>query len=253
MISRARPLLGTLVSIRAQAEESAVVRAFAAIERVHSLMSLQSAHGDLCRINAEAHRRAVRVHPWTLRVLRGAAAISRASRGAFDITLGRLGAAHDEVMLLPDGRVRLRRRASLDLGGIAKGFAVDLAVAVLRRNGARAGSVNAGGDLRVFGAAEQSVRVRLPGDCALAAPLLALRDASCATSGSYFGSRQVDARRRRTLCSGYSVTVRAPTCMVADALTKAVAALGPQPALLRRFGAQAYLVDAAGTVHAPRG
>jgi thiamine biosynthesis lipoprotein len=251
MISRARPLLGTVVSIRAQAREEAFQRAFAAIEKVHALMSARCPQSDLSRINREAHRRAVSVHPWTLRVLRSAAAISKASQGAFDVTLGRIGASCDDILLLPGGRVRLRRRALLDLGGIAKGFAVDLAVAVLRRCGASGGSVNAGGDLRVFGPAEQTVRVRLPGDCSLAAPLLALRQAACATSGGYFGSRQIDARQRRTLCSDYSVTVRAPTCMVADALTKAVAALGPQRPLLRRFDAQAYLVDAAGTVYAP--
>ena len=147
--------------------------------------------------------------------------------------------------------VQLRRRARRDLGGIAKGFAVDVAVAVLRRCGARSGSVNAGGDLRVFGPVEQTVRIRLPGDASTAAPLLALHEGSCATSGSYFGSRQIDARRRRTHCSDYSVTVRARTCMVADALTKVVAALGPQRALLRRFKAHAYLVDAVGTVYAP--
>jgi thiamine biosynthesis lipoprotein len=252
MISRARPLLGTLVSIRAQAEERVVLRAFAAVERVHALMSTHSRDSDLARINREGHRRAVRVHPWTAQVLRFASAMSEASQGAFDVTLGRLGARHGDIVLLPGPRVRLKRRARLDLGGIAKGFAVDLAVAVLRRAGASAGSVNAGGDLRVFGKTGQTVRVRLPGDCHIAAPLLVLRDGACATSGRYFGSRQIDPCGGLALGLGYSVTVRARRCIVADALTKAVAAFGPQPKLLRRYGAQAYLVDEAGTVYAPR-
>ena len=252
MISRARPLLGTIVSIRASAEERALVRAFGAIERVHALMSAHSERGDVARINREAHRRPVRVHPWTMEVLRCAHAVSDASRGAFDVTLGRLGASWEDVLLLPDRRVRLRRPAMLDLGGVAKGFAVDLAVRTLRRLRARAGSVNAGGDLRVFGDAEQMIRLRLPGAAAAAAPLFAMREGSCATSGSYFGSRQVDARDGSELCSDYSITVCASSCMLADALTKAVAAIGPQPGLLQRFGAHAYLVDRSGMLYAAR-
>jgi thiamine biosynthesis lipoprotein len=253
MISSARPLLGTIVSIRASAEEPAVSRAFAAIESVHQLMNAHSDRGDVARINREAHRHPVAVHPWTLKVLRCARAVSKASRGAFDVTLGKRGASYEDIVLLPDRRVRLRRPAALDLGGIAKGFAVDLAVRILRRLGARSGSVNAGGDLRVFGDIEQPIRVRLPGAAGLAAPLLALRERSCATSGSYFGARQLDARSNEELCSGYSVTVCARTCMLADALTKAIAALGPQPALLRGFDAQAYLLDGNAVVYAARG
>lgn len=253
MINRARPLLGTIVSIRACGPEAAAHAAFAAIESVHRLMSPHSEIGDLARINRQGHRRSVRVHPWSFEVLRCAYAISEASAGAFDITLRRLGASHKDVVLLPSKRVRLRRRARLDLGGIAKGFAVDRAVDALRRFGAHCGSVNAGGDLRVFGDLPQTVRVRLPGAPSLAARLFEAREQSLATSGSYFGSVQEDARTGRELCSDYSVTVCAPTCMLADALTKVVAALGPQPDLLARFGARAYLLDSNGGVHAARG
>ena len=69
-----------------------------------------------------------------MEVLRRAQAVSRASRGAFDVTLGRLGARYRDIALLPGRRVQLRRRASLDLGGIAKGFAVDEAFDSLGRD-----------------------------------------------------------------------------------------------------------------------
>jgi len=251
MIARARALLGTLVSIRADTDENGLSRAFAAVETVHGLMSAHSNAGDLAEINRHAHRRAVRVHPWTYRVLRSARAISRASRGAFDPTLGR-DASWADIHLLPRNEVKLTRPARLDLGGIAKGFAVDLAVAALRREGATMGCVNAGGDLRFFGKRAQLVRVRVPGNPTQAVPLAETMERAFATSGTYFGGEMVDARDQSPLCVGHSVTVSAGSCMVADALTKVVAAIGPQHALLRRFRAQAFLVDGHGTLHAPR-
>jgi len=250
MINRARSLLGTIVSIRVRGTEAAVRAAFAAIESIHLLMNAHSEIGDLAQINRQAHRRTLRVHPWTFEVLSCANAISEASAGAFDVTLRRLGASYGDIVLLPGKRVRLRRPAQLDLGGIAKGFAVDRAVDALRRFGAQSGSVNAGGDLRIFGEVSQTIRIRLPGNPALAVPLFAAREQSFATSGSYFGSLQEDARFGRELCADHSVTVRAPTCMVADALTKVVAALGPQADVLKRFHASAYLLDASDCLHA---
>jgi thiamine biosynthesis lipoprotein len=251
MISRARALLGTLVSVRSDAPEAAVRAALGAVEAVHRLMNAHSDDGDVARINRHGHRRPVRVHCWTYRVLCAAQALSRASAGAFDPTLGRR-ATFEDVELLPSRRVRLRRRAKLDLGGIAKGFAVDVAVAALRRRGARTASVNAGGDLRFFARQPQVIRVRLPGDPSLAVPVVSAAECAFATSGAYFGGALVDPRSERTLGADHSVSVRARTCMVADALTKAVAVAGPRRALLKRFGAEAFLLDASGTLYRPR-
>lgn len=149
-------------------------------------------------------------------------------------------------MLRLEGRNRVRATApiDIDLGGIAKGYAVDCAVNALRRAGARAGLVNAGGDLRVFGTgAWTPVRVRHPGDPAVAAPLFELQDAAVATSGDYFcdGGNLIDHRARRTRRYAGSVSVVAPSCMLADALTKIVV-LAPAraPALLASYGAHAF-------------
>ena len=252
MISRARPLLGTIVSIRTDATEDAVSRAFAAVQRVHGLMSAHSIAGDLAEINREAHRRPVAVDPWTFEVLSRAVEVSAASDGAFDVTLGHAGASFRDVELLDGHRVRLRREARLDLGGIAKGFAVDRAVDVLRYSGATCGSVNAGGDLRIFGGSPQTVRVRLPCDPQLSVALPEVREQAFATSASYFGADLTDPRTGRPMGLQASVTVSAASCIVADALTKAVAALGPLPALLERFAARAFLVDREGNLYAAR-
>lgn len=252
MIARARPLLGTFVSIRTDGNERAVKSAFSAIEKVHQLMNVHSSEGDLARINRDAHRAPVRVHPWTYQVLAIARRISDASRGAFDVTLGWHGACHADVELQDGDRVRLRRAARVDLSGVAKGFAVDVAVEALRRHKARHGSVNAGGDLRVFGDRVQALRVRLPHAPELTLPLLSLREGAIATSGSYFGSILTDPRARRKTAVEGSITVSAPSCAVADALAKAVAVAGPKRELLKQFNAVAFLVDRHGTLYTAR-
>jgi thiamine biosynthesis lipoprotein len=178
--------------------------------------------------------------------------LSEASGGAFDITLGREGASHADISLLPGDRVRLRRRTQLDLGGIAKGFAVDCAVAALRRRGATTGSVNAGGDLRLFGRIAQTVRVRIPASPSMTLPIAAQNEGAFATSAGYFGAGPIDIASGRRACEDRSITVAAPCCMVADGLTKIVAAAGPVPRLLDRFRARAYLVDRDGLLHAAR-
>src|SRR5258706_75193 len=133
MNCRAGPFLGMFVSIRTDGDDGAVDAAFAAIERVHRLMSPQDPDSDLSRINRRAQRRPVEVHPWTYAVLRSAQAMSRASAGIFDITEGRYGARHEDVELIEGRRGRLRSRARLDLGGIAKGFPGDRGVQALTR------------------------------------------------------------------------------------------------------------------------
>jgi thiamine biosynthesis lipoprotein len=173
-------------------------------------------------------------------------------RGSADVTLGREAASHADITLLPGDRVRLKRRAEIDLGGIAKGFAVDRAVAALRRSGARTGSVNAGGDLRIFGAVPQTVRVRIPASPWMTLPLATRNEGAFATSAGYFGAGPIDIPSGRRACEDRSITVAAPSCMIADGLTKIVASAGPAPHLLGRFRARAFLVDREGMLYAAR-
>jgi thiamine biosynthesis lipoprotein len=156
------------------------------------------------------------------------------------------------IALEPDGQVRKLAPGWIDLGGIAKGYAVDRAVDALRSEGIAAGCVNAGGDLRVFGDMPFPVAIRAPHAPGLAASNLMLSDEALATSGSYFSSRShegrqvsalVDARDGRPLVATCSASVRAPNCALADALTKVVLATGDasHPALAA-FGATAFLI-----------
>ena len=122
-------------------------------------------------MNRDACYKRVRVHPWTWRVLKSAQEFSRNTDGIFDITMAgqlvkwnylpRYGARFGrgswrDIIFEATGHVRFRRPLLIDFGGIAKGFAVDRAVEILKRNGVMAGIVNAGGDLRVFGSARNS-------------------------------------------------------------------------------------------------
>jgi thiamine biosynthesis lipoprotein len=265
--------MGTLVHVSARGRSRAQVQcamdaAFAAIELVDRLMSFHAADSELTRLNRHAARRAHKVHPWTYAVLRRALRLAAHSNGLFDVAVGadlvREGllpcpdlpgpsptATWRDIRLLPHHRVAYARPMLMDLGGIAKGFAVDRAIHALLRAGCIRGTVNAGGDLRRYGPQPELIHVRWR-DAAL--PLAYLRCGAIATSGpsTVLPGRLaqpighiVDPRSRGLWPSDGAVSVAAPTCTLADALTKIAALAGPacQP-LLARFGAQALWWDA---------
>jgi len=265
MLRRARPLLGTFVEIAASAADPETERracdvAFEAIADVHRLMSFHEPGSDVSRLNRIAHRRPLEVDPRTFTVLRRALEMSRLSRGAFDCTVGarmvELGLLpgrvrstvrgdHRDVELDAEGRVRFRRRLAIDLGGIAKGFAVDQAVAALQRAGADAGCVNAGGDLRVFGDRAWPIALRRPDAARRLVPLPPLRDRALATSADSFvaGGHLLDPATGRPRRRPQSVSVIAASCMDADALTKVVWLSEQVPhRLLERMDAHAILL-----------
>jgi FAD:protein FMN transferase len=243
----------------------AIDRAFAAIERVHRLMSFHDAQSDVSQINRNGFPTGAVVHPWTWQVLKAAQQFARDSDGLFDITIGSLfseanhlprtghrptcRATWRDIFLGKNCEVFCQRPVIVDLGGIAKGFAVDRAVKALRRAGVSSGVVNAGGDLRAFGSSSREVHLRSATSPAVLSEVLRLRNRAIATSATYFEpGALIDGRTRSRLKSSISVTVAAGDCTTADALTKIVFALREKAApLLERYRADALILERDGS------
>jgi thiamine biosynthesis lipoprotein len=257
MMRRAQPWLGTLVEISVADElpeallQSAIAAAYGEVALVQRLMSFHDPASDVSRLNRAAQDDTVPLHPHTAAVLALARQIASVSDGMFDI-----GCAPQLVewgyLPQPLAAVHTQARGLIDLGGIAKGYAVDLAIDALHRAGVRSACVNAGGDLRVIGREAWPVAVRDPRAPSRSATTVRLRDEAMATSASYFSARQhqgvavcalVDGRSGQPVQCRSSISVRAPRCVLADALTKIVAASGDasHPALAA-FGATAFIL-----------
>lgn len=230
--------------------------------------------------------------PDLARVLTTAQEISKRSDGAFDVTVG------PQVLLWRRARrqrelpspealasaraatgweyLHLRRRGSrwearldrtgmrLDLGGIAKGYALDEAAAVLRARGITRFLVSGGGDM-VLGDPPPEKRgwtVEAGVFDATNAPpprILSLKRTGLATSGDTFQraeiggvrySHIVDPRTGMGLTDHSLVTVVAPSGMIADALSKVICVLGPERGLplARRYGADVFLLRKPGAM-----
>jgi thiamine biosynthesis lipoprotein len=255
-LQRARPLLGTLVQLRlrpspaapcddywqAQAQR-AMAAAFGAIAAVQQAMSAHHADSDLACIARAAPGSCVRVSPHTVAVLRLAKYWQRASAGAFDpvhaanrlAAQGRrpafdglalpTGGSLDDLQLVGSDGVRVRRPVRLDLGGIAKGYAVDCAVTVLRSAELGDVLVNAGGDLRAAGQGAWPVQVRgagrQPGHRLSLRSMRQLRTGALATSNGLPNNPElVPGRMRRPAPAWQVCSVSAPDCVTADVLTK---------------------------------
>jgi thiamine biosynthesis lipoprotein len=258
---RARPLLGTFVEIDAAANQSvellqsAIDAGFAAIERVHALMSCQDPASELSRLSSNVGKRVQQVDAHTYRVLQAALHIARLSDGAFDpCVVRRDSGGWRDIELLDGNGVRFMRPLRLDLSGIAKGYAVDLAVRTLQDLDIDQIAVNAGGDLRVAGPQAQSIRLRHPQNPSCLAHTVTLRNAALATSATYYSRRVTQGREVSALIdprSGdpyggdRSISVRAHDCMTADALTKVVlfADAGIAERCLSVCRAEAYVLD----------
>ncbi|MBK5255375.1 MAG: FAD:protein FMN transferase [Vicinamibacteria bacterium] len=176
-----RYLMGTSVQIAAfggdeASRKAAIGEAFGAIQEVDRLMSNYRADSELMQLNARASREPVTVGDPLFAVIAAAQEVSLRSGGAFDITVGplvRLWGFHDKKPHIPDAAelqavrplisyrnlildaaqhtIRFGRPGvEIDLGGIAKGFAVELAGGVMRRHGLSA-FIDAGGNQYMVG------------------------------------------------------------------------------------------------------
>lgn len=268
---RARPLLGTFVEIGLHDGDAAVfARAFEKVEHVQHRMSAHAADSDLAEISRNAHHRWVNVDSATAEVIRLSMQWAALSDGAFDpvragvalIHSGRRPAFTDEApdptatwrdVELDGLRIRAARPLAIDLGGVAKGYAVDLAAEVIAIHGG-SGIVNAGGDLRFIGDAERIVSLRKPDFAGVLMDLREIPFPALATTASYAFSDEggnLDLVGDDPFPTGTSITVFAENCTLADAMTKAVLNLPRNRAaeLLQRLGCCALILAADGSYH----
>ncbi|MEA2324495.1 MAG: FAD:protein transferase [Solirubrobacteraceae bacterium] len=216
---------------------SVVERAFARLRWVDETFSTHRADSEVSRLDAGtlALRAA---HPHVRAVLARCERLRAATGGCFDV----------------------RATGRLDPSGIVKGWAVEAAVAVLRRAGARNACVHAGGDVRLVGERAPGrpwrVGVQHPLERDRVAAVLGARDLAVATSGAYErGAHIVDPRTGRAPAGVLSVTVAGPDLGTADAYATAAFAMGADgpawTATLRGYDALTILAD--GRVLSTRG
>lgn len=267
---RCKPLLGTFVEIKIDdglQASTALEEAFLAIEQVQSLMGFHNPESELSIINAHVHLKRIRIHPWTAEVLAIAQEIYRHSNGIFNCGVGHrlveagllpkhfqlnmdsVGGIQD-ILFIERTLVQSHLPLCLDLGGIAKGYAVDKAVEYLITNGVQSGSVNAGGDMRIFGDHAQDIQVRNPSKPNELLQIGSMKTGAIATSSLYFAKRDSDAKSyivnpidQEHIEFSDSYSVIANECVYADALTKVVSISGNiNHPCLERFSAQAIQI-----------
>ncbi len=286
-------IMGTRVVVSLWAEDETEARAcigrvMGEMRRVDALMSPFRDDSELARINAAAGREAVAVNAELFGLIRRALRVSALTGGAFDITFASVGDLYDfRAGRHPDARslathlpavdwrkVRLDARAHsvflpqpgmrIDLGGIAKGHAVDRGIAILRKCGIRSALVSAGGDSRILGdhhGRPWMMGVKNPRQADGIAVVLPLSDTAISTSGDYEryfiedGKRYhhiLSPRTGRSVHHTMSVTVLGPDATTTDGLSTAFFVLGPERALAlceALPGVEAVIIDARGRMH----
>jgi thiamine biosynthesis lipoprotein len=250
---RTEVLMGTLVTIHvvAPGSDAAIERAFGWFREIEARCTRFDPSSELRQLTATVGE-PVPASAILFEAIRFAITVADDTGGAFDPTAGSdAEVSYRDIAIDADRRtVTLRRPLTLDLGAVAKGLAVDAAARELAP--LRDFAIDAGGDLYLGGhndkGAPWSVGIRHPRlDRELIDSLLVSDQAVC-TSGDYErGDHILDPRIGRAPAACASVTVIAPTAMLADALGTAVFVLGPEEglALLDRHGVAGLILTSA--------
>jgi len=277
-----RLVMGTFAHLKAIAKDPGTAKkcietAFAEIEKVDELMSDYKSDSEISEVNRDGFERAVKVSKSTYEVLQRSVEFSKLTGGAFDVTVGPLvdlwrSAAEAnstpsdaelrearskvgyEKLMLDANEMSVRFAVEgmrIDLGGIAKGYAIDRAIEAMQKSGAAGGMVDIGGDVRCFGVAPAArdswlVGLQDPGKTVegIGGSVLLLKlklvSGAVATSGDYQqfiliqGKRHSHIIDRKTAAGAQglsSVTIIANSATDADALATAVSVMGAEKGL----------------------
>ena len=257
---RTARVMGTTVRVKVKGPGAPhwAMRAIYEMGRIDRLFSKFNPDSEIGLINRLAGRAPLQVSADTFDVLKMAVEINRASKGAFDVTLGRPKAlVLDEVnrkVFIRTSNVE-RRTSGLDLGGIGKGYAVESARRLLLKMGVKSAIIDMHSSIAVIGDGWR-VGIRDPREKreeqGLAGTIVLNNGEALSTSGQYEQPGHIiDPRTGRPAKKCLSVTVVAYDAALTDALSTAVFVLGPADGikLLRKYGAKAFIIDKNGTIY----
>ncbi len=294
---REEAIMGTAIRVELWCDDArqGAAAAAAVMDEMHRIDRAMSPHkpaSELCRINREAQHHAVPLSAEMAHLVERALHFSKLTGGAFDISYAAAGQLYDwrrRVRPTPaalaaarecvgwqhlrfDAAARTLRFGRpgmrIDLGGFAKGHAVDRAAALLRQRGIAHAMVSAGGDSRIVGdrrGRPWNVAIRDPRRAGESVAVLPLEEVSVSTSGDYERFFDDGAERVHHLIDPGSglppqgvqgVTILADDGLSAEALGKAVFVLGAARglALVESLpGTDAVVIDAQGRMHVSSG
>lgn len=290
--SRAEAIMGTEVRVELWHEDATSARAAIGavmdeMHRIDALMSPFKPNSELSRINREAAQKPITISQEMFDLISRSLEFSKLSGGAFDITFSSVGYLYDYrehikpsdaeiAKALPGVNYRhlqldrkrrtihfARSGVRIDLGGIAKGYAVDNCIALLKKRGITNAIVTAGGDSRLLGdrrGRPWNVGIRDPRRRDDVVMVLPLMDVAISTSGDYERYFEADGVRHHHIinpktgksASGVrSVTVIGPDGVTTEGLTKSVFVRGPEAGmrLIETIpNVDAIVIDATGNI-----
>jgi len=260
--------------------------AYREMERVEDLLAYQKENSEISKINQAAGKTPLKVSTETFAILLRAVGYARKLDGLFDVTIGPLSSLwgfsspegghlpsaaeinqermlvdyHDLILNKADTTVFLKKKGMrLDLGGIAKGYAIDRGSWVLKEKGITNFILNAGGDMYVSGEKEDNipwkVGIKDPREGQKLVASFALKNYAVATSGDYERFIIVDGQRYHHILdprSGYpgklcrSTTTFAPTVEEADVMATYLFIIGARKAQQKNIIEPFLIIDANG-------
>lgn len=272
--------------------QQGIDKVLAEMDRVNRLMSPYIEQSQLSKINNYAHEGPVEVDLDLFSLIEQSLEFSQLTNGAFDITYASVGhlfnyrkeikPTEEEVAtakLLIDYRniilnkeqlsvAFLKQGVKIDLGGIAKGFAVDQSIQHLRDLGIKHALVSAGGDTRLLGdrlGRAWLVGIRDPANTEEVIVMLSLQDEALSTSGDYERFFVEDGKKYHHIIhpsTGYSASevrsasILASDSITTDALSTSIFVMGPVKGLelLNGIeGVEGVIVDQQGKLYYSKG
>ena len=286
-----RDIMGTRISVELWHEEALPAskcseKVFAEMRRIEGLMSTYKNDSEISYINNNAAQNPVAISDEMMHLIKRSIYFSEISKGAFDITYASVGYAYDyrkrlqpsdesiseklpaidyHHLMISGDKIQFGNDAvRINLGGIAKGYAVDRAADIIGQCGITQAMVSAGGDSRIMGDRAGRPWVigikhpRNPDDVALRLPL---SESAISTSGDYErffidnGNRVhhiINPATGRSATASWSATVVGPDALTTDALSTTIFILGAVDgiALIETLeGIDAIIIDSDGKVH----